>query len=192
MLKFLSIVLLTFTTGLAIVQAADGEANRQKLIVGTREAPPFAMKDDAGVWTGLSIELWEDVAQDLGMAYELREMGEPETLIDGVSDGTIDVSIAAITVTAERAERVDFSQPYYTAGFGIVVPRTQGGGWWSTLSAFFSWDFLKVVGGNDDHRGLWRQITPHLGRAAGGIGLDVCERDHHLRVHRADCRVAHG
>ena len=115
MLKFLSIVLLTFTTGLAIVQAADGEANRQKLIVGTREAPPFAMKDDAGVWTGLSIELWEDVAQDLGMAYELREMGEPETLIDGVSDGTIDVSIAAITVTAERAERVDFSQPYYTA-----------------------------------------------------------------------------
>jgi polar amino acid transport system substrate-binding protein len=146
MLKFLSIVLLTFTTGLAIVQAADGEANRQKLIVGTREAPPFAMKDDAGVWTGLSIELWEDVAQDLGMAYELREMGEPETLIDGVADGTIDVSIAAITVTAERAERVDFSQPYYTAGFGIVVPRTQGGGWWSTLSAFFSWDFLKVVG----------------------------------------------
>jgi polar amino acid transport system substrate-binding protein len=146
MLKLLGIGLLAFTTSLTSLAAAPAESAAKKLIVGTREAPPFAMKDAAGEWTGLSIDLWENVAQELGVAYELREMGEPETLIDGVADGSIDVSIAAITVTAQRALRVDFSQPYYTAGFGIVVPRSDGGGWWSTLSAFFSLNFLKVVG----------------------------------------------
>lgn len=115
------------------------------LIIGTREAPPFAMKGADGEWTGLSVDLWKNVAQQLDLEFEWREMGEPETLIDAVADGSIDVSVAAITVTAERARRVDFSQPYYTAGFGIVVPVKDGSNWWATISAFFSMDFLKVV-----------------------------------------------
>lgn len=128
-----------------LAAAMTMEAASSKLIVGTREVAPFAMKNDAGEWTGLGIELWQDVARDLGVEYELREMGEPETLIDAVADGSIDVSIAAITVTVERAQRVDFSQPYHAAGFSIVVPNT-GGGWWNTIGGFFSLDFLKVVG----------------------------------------------
>jgi len=115
------------------------------LVVGTREAPPFAMKGPDGEWTGLSIDLWTDVAKRLDLEFEWREMGEPETLIDAVADGSIDASVAAITVTAERARRVDFSQPYYTAGFGIVVPVSERSNWWATISAFFSVDFLKVV-----------------------------------------------
>ncbi len=117
-----------------------------KLVVGTREAPPFAMKDSDGQWTGLSIDLWRDVAERLELDYEWREVGDPEALIDGVADGSLDASIAAITVTAERARRVDFSQPYHNAGFGIVVPKSANSGWWSTLGAFLSFDFLKVVG----------------------------------------------
>lgn len=130
-------------TCLAPLNGAMAEDSKP-LVIGTREAPPFAMRDADGQWTGLSIELWRDVANQLDLDYELREMGEPETLIHGVADGTIDASIAAITVTAARAQQVDFSQPYYTAGFGIVVPEA-GSSWWATLSAFFSYDFLKVV-----------------------------------------------
>lgn len=118
---------------------------KDKLIIGTREAPPFAMKDDHGEWSGIAIDLWREVAGQLEISYELREMGEPETLISGVADGSLDGSLAAITVTAERAREVDFSQPYFNAGLGIVVPATREGGWWTTVRAFFSWDFLKVV-----------------------------------------------
>ncbi len=115
------------------------------LVIGTREAPPFSMKTADGEWTGLSVDLWKDVAKQLNLEFEWREMGEPETLIDAVADGSIDASIAAITVTADRARLVDFSQPYFTSGFGIVVPIKESGSWWAIISAFFSADFLKVV-----------------------------------------------
>ncbi len=136
----LALVFLGFS---ALAPAA--EQPRPKLVVGTREAPPFAMKAPDGEWSGLSIELWRKVAGELGVDYELRELGSPSSLVDGVADGSVDLSVAAVTVTAERARRVDFSQPYYSTGYGIVVPLAKGGGWWSTLRGFFSWNFLKVV-----------------------------------------------
>ncbi len=130
---------------MAPLVGAPTEEKSETLIIGTREAPPFAMKSPEGGWTGLSVDLWEDVAQQLGLQFEWREMGEPETLIEAVADGSIDASIAAITMTADRARQVDFSLPYYTAGFGIVVPVKEGSNWWATVSAFFSVDFFKVV-----------------------------------------------
>ena len=120
-------------------------AENGTLIIGTREAPPFAMQGEDGAWTGLGITLWEEVARELDLKYEWREMGEPETLIESVADGSLDASIAAITVTSDRAKKVDFSQPYHTAGFAIVVPKGSSHSWWVILKAFFSVGFLKVI-----------------------------------------------
>ncbi len=120
-------------------------ATTETLVVGTREAPPFAIKNADGSWSGLSIDLWNRVAEEIGVTTEWQEMGAPETLLDGVADGSLDASIAAITVTADRAKHVDFSQPFYNSGLGIVVPAAGESGWWHTISAFFSTDFLKVI-----------------------------------------------
>ena len=38
--------------------AAPPEFPNRELVVGTKEAPPFAMKAPDGSWTGLSIDLW--------------------------------------------------------------------------------------------------------------------------------------
>ncbi len=131
---------------MAISPLARATADESRpMVIGTREAPPFSMKGADGQWTGLSVDLWNDVAQQLNIEFEWREIDELETLIDAVADGSIDASIAAITVTADRARHVDFSQPYFTAGFGIVVPIRESGSWWAIIGAFFSADFLKVV-----------------------------------------------
>lgn len=116
-----------------------------KLVIGTREAPPFAMKNSDGEWSGLSIDLWQEVARRLELNYEFKEMGSPETLIAGVANGTLDASISAITVTADRAELVDFTQPYYNSGLGIVVPTKTDNAWWAMLAGFFSIRFLEVI-----------------------------------------------
>ena len=130
---------------LSSVICAQTQTPPETLVIGTREAPPFVMKDDQGEWTGLSVSLWEQIAKDLGVETEWQEVSDPEALIDGVADGSLDASIAAITVTAERARRVDFSQPFFTSGLGIVVPATGDEGWWSLVRALFSLAFLKVV-----------------------------------------------
>lgn len=138
-----AVLLIGFGSG--SVPANAQETASRDLVVGTREAPPFAIKNPDGTWSGLSIDLWNRVAEELNITTTWREMGAPESLITGVTDGSIDASIAAITVTAERAKAVDFSQPFYNSGLGIVVPAAGDSGWWATLRAFFSVGFLKVV-----------------------------------------------
>lgn len=100
---------------------------RSVLVVGTKVAPPFAMKLEDGTWRGIAIELWEDVAAELGYEYDLRE-ATLEELISGLEDGAFDASVAALTVTAAREERIDFSHSFYSSGLGIAVPSAGGGG----------------------------------------------------------------
>jgi polar amino acid transport system substrate-binding protein len=38
---------------------AQGTIPEKELVVATKEAPPFAMKQPDGNWGGISIELWE-------------------------------------------------------------------------------------------------------------------------------------
>ena len=115
------------------------------LIVGTKVAPPFVMREPDGTWTGLSVDLWRDVAAQLGLHYEFREVRTPEALVDGVAQGRFDAAVAAVTVTSDREQRVDFSQPYFDSGLSIAVPRSLESGWRATLATFFSWGFLRLV-----------------------------------------------
>ena len=39
------------------------------LIVGTQVAPPFAMKNIEGTWTGVSIDLWRQIAAGIGSGF---------------------------------------------------------------------------------------------------------------------------
>jgi polar amino acid transport system substrate-binding protein len=126
--------------------APDGKAEvppRRKLIVGTKEAPPFSFKNAVGAWRGISIDLWNDIATELNLDYEFRET-DLAGLISGVKEGSLDAAVAALTVTPEREEVVDFTHPFHTSGLGIaVVPRK--GRWLGVLRTFLSWTFLKIV-----------------------------------------------
>ena len=57
----------------AICTAAQGQTlSGRTLIVGTQEVPPFAMKNNEGTWTGVSIDLWRQIAAELSLPFELR------------------------------------------------------------------------------------------------------------------------
>src|SRR5271170_1767416 len=89
------------------------------LVIGTKEAPPFAMKGEDGSWTGISIDLWRKIAADLNLNYRFQEASLDE-LIDGTAAGSLDAAIGAITITAERDKVVDFTHAYYQSGLGIA------------------------------------------------------------------------
>jgi polar amino acid transport system substrate-binding protein len=90
------------------------------LIVGTKEVPPFAMKNSEGTWTGVSIDLWRQIAAELKRPFEFRER-DLQGLLDGVADGSLDVAVAALSITTKREEICDFSHPYYVTGLGIAI-----------------------------------------------------------------------
>jgi ABC-type amino acid transport substrate-binding protein len=119
---------------------------KRELIVGTKEAPPFAMKDGSGAWTGLSIELWRHMADKLGLRYRLVEEPTVQGLIDSTARGDYDLSVAAITITAERERLVDFSQPFYATGLGIAVSTRPVGVWREVVRTMASSGFLIAMG----------------------------------------------
>ena len=88
--------------------------------IATKESPPFSMKDKSGTWRGISISLLMATAANLNIRYELIET-DLQDMLTGVAEGRYDAAVAALTVTPERMEVLDFSHPYYTTGLGIAV-----------------------------------------------------------------------
>jgi ABC-type amino acid transport substrate-binding protein len=120
-------------------------ASQHELVVGTKEAPPFAMKAADGSWSGISIDLWRRVADQLHLRYRFEEEPTVQGLIDGVAGGKFDIAVAALTVTAARARILDFTQPFYATGLGIAVPAGGEPSWLPVLRTLESFGFAQAV-----------------------------------------------
>ncbi len=120
----------------------------EELTVAIKPAPPFTIREGPpegpAIWKGPSVELWEDIALDLGLPFHYHET-TLDDMLAGVADGRYDVAVAALTVTAEREERVDFTHPYYTTGLAIAVSSQHASPWVNVLGTVFSLEFLRVL-----------------------------------------------
>jgi polar amino acid transport system substrate-binding protein len=149
----------------------------RELVIATKEAPPFAMKQQDGSWRGISIDLWRRIADRLHLRYRLLEQATVQNLIDGTAEGSFDAAMAAITVTAARERMVDFTQPFYSTGLGVAVSMTESR-WRSVVRALFSFGFFQAVLallGIAMCVGfvIWlleRRRTEHFGGGAKGLG----------------------
>ncbi len=140
------------TVCLIIIAGAVGHAQTSQLRSGdttlplrvaTRQVPPFAMKSPDGEWTGISIELWKRVAAKLGLRYTIVDMPLKD-MIEGVADSSVDVAVAALTITADRERRFDFSHTYFVSGLGIAVTPRSSAGVRYIVSKILSWDTLSL------------------------------------------------
>ena len=117
----------------------------RELIIGTKEAPPFAMKASDGTWQGISIMLWRRVADERHLSYRFLEETTVQDLLDGVAAGKIDLAVAGITPTAARERAVDFTQPFYTSGLGIAISVAGLEGWLPVVRSMTSFGFVQAV-----------------------------------------------
>ncbi|KAA3614544.1 MAG: ABC transporter substrate-binding protein [Planctomycetota bacterium] len=115
------------------------------LVIGTKQAAPFSFQVGDGPWQGISIDLWRGIAEKLGRPFEFREL-PLDQLISGLQDGTLDASVAALTVTPEREQVVDFSHPFHPSGLGIAVSAEEGGGILAAVQSLLSFRFFQAVG----------------------------------------------
>ena len=111
---------------------------------GQKRRPPFSIKTSDGDWAGISIDLWRQIASDLNFAFEFRELNLPD-MLDGIANGSLDAAVAALTVTPEREQLIDFTHPFYTTGLGIAISSKQKKPWYTAFRHFYSLAFLKVI-----------------------------------------------
>ena len=114
------------------------------LKVGVRDVPPFSMKD-GGQWRGLSVELWQHVAERRGWEYDYVAYPSVSGMFTALEDGSIDLITSSISVTSEREETFDFAHPFLSSHLAILARSTEENRWLRTARSFFSLPFLAAM-----------------------------------------------
>lgn len=83
---------------------------------------PFEYIDEDGNTVGFDVDLSEAIAEKLGLACEWLPNQSFDTLVPTIkAGGKADISIAGITISDERLEDVDFTDPYLDSNQGIIT-----------------------------------------------------------------------
>jgi polar amino acid transport system substrate-binding protein len=112
---------------LAAFSASVSEQRQvESLRVAVYNVPPYGYVDTDGTVSGVSVDLWRRVAEQMEWHYQLIPIADMETILSGLEQGRFDAAIGAITITPERAARVDFSYPAHRSGVAIALRREAG------------------------------------------------------------------
>lgn len=84
---------------------------------------PFNYEDLDGNMTGFEVDLGNALAEEMGLEPNPVFTQDFGALIEEVNNDRLDAIMGSLTITEERAEAVDFSEPYYLSG-GVIYTHT--------------------------------------------------------------------
>ncbi len=106
-------------------EAQAGQAEQtgdDTLRVVTQIQPPFVIYNDL-TYRGFSIELLRALSAEIGVRPEFTGVNSLAKLLDEMERDSADLAIAAIAITADREQILDFTHSYFQSGLQILVPQ---------------------------------------------------------------------
>jgi polar amino acid transport system substrate-binding protein len=145
----------------APVAAAPAPAPAKVYVVGTDAAyAPFESQNEKGEIVGFDIDVVRAAAAKAGV--EVKFVNTPwEGIFNTLQQGDRDMIVSAVTITDERKQTMDFSDPYFDAAQLIAVKET------SKVAKFADLKKLKVgvqTGTTGDEA-----VTKLLGKASTNV-----------------------
>jgi polar amino acid transport system substrate-binding protein len=111
------------TTAIALAAAAPCPAQQVLKVGSTPTGVPFTFLDTkSNSIQGVMVDLITEVGKDAGFQVQIEPM-QFSTLVPSLTSNKIDIISAAMFATAARKEVIDFSDPVYTYGEGLLVPK---------------------------------------------------------------------
>ena len=104
----------------SLPMAGMAVAAPRTVTVVTRNLTPFVITNDTGK-SGFTIDLWEEIAERQGWTTQFVDAESVAAQLKNISDGRADIGAGAISITAERRQSFDFSQPILNGGLQIMV-----------------------------------------------------------------------
>lgn len=96
-------------------------ANGKLVVVTNAEFPPFeSVEKDKLV--GIDIDIINAICDELDMELEIQDIAF-DSVISYVDKGMADVGISAMTITEERKDLVDFSEPYHDSKQVVLIRK---------------------------------------------------------------------
>jgi len=90
------------------------------LRIGVSLYEPWVMRSNDGNLYGYEIQIAQQLAKDLGVQTEFKVV-EWKDLISLLEKNEIDIIIAGMAITPERALRLNFSNPYSNSGISLAA-----------------------------------------------------------------------
>lgn len=108
---------------MAATSCAPATDNQGTLTVGMElKYPPFEMTDEKGNPTGVSVDMANALGKFLGKTVVIQNTAF-DGLIPSLKSGKIDLIISSMTATPERAQSIDFSNPYLKTGLCLLLSK---------------------------------------------------------------------
>ncbi|USB34224.1 amino acid ABC transporter substrate-binding protein [Paenibacillus sp. YPG26] len=111
------------TSGSKAQTALEAIKASGKLRIGTEGTyAPFTYHDKDGKLTGFDVEIAQEVSKRIGVEPEFVET-QWDSLIAGLDAKRFDTVFNEVSITDERKEKYDFSDPYIVSKAVLIVPE---------------------------------------------------------------------
>lgn len=114
------------STTVATETTAVAPSQRPVLRVAVRPLEPFVIPDGNGRYSGFSIDLLRDIADEAGFDVQYVQVGSVGEQLQAVQQGRADLAIGAISITSAREGVLDFSHSMFESGIQAMVSDSAG------------------------------------------------------------------
>ena len=95
-----------------------------EIVIGIfSDKAPFGYIDADGKPAGYDVVYGDRIAADLGVTAKYVPV-DAAARTEVLASNKVDITLANFTVTPERAEKVDFANPYFKVSLGVVSPAS--------------------------------------------------------------------
>ncbi|MDX2320981.1 MAG: transporter substrate-binding domain-containing protein [Moritella sp.] len=132
----------------SVINASSSVINASSSVihVGSYHCPPFVMSvhpngNPQPTSTGLSILLWQRIANSLDLPYQIQNYALQD-LLNEIEAGNVEVGISCISITPERELVMDFSHSFYETHLAIAVKEK---GYWRSFLQLITNSTLLII-----------------------------------------------
>ncbi len=115
------------------------------LTVGIAGAEPFVINSGNNNFEGVSIEIWQQLANRENWAYNYKAYASVDDALNALQNAQVDLVVGPVSITSKRATSFSFSQPYYQSSLAIAS-KQNAINFWGRIKPFFSLKLLTAVG----------------------------------------------
>ncbi|NCQ68433.1 MAG: ABC transporter permease subunit [Microcystis aeruginosa L111-01] len=110
---------LVLAIGLSVIPAFSQTPPNPFRVATEATFPPFEFQQ-GGQLTGFDIDLMRAIGKEADLNIDFRNLPF-DGIIPALQARTVEAAISGMTITAERAQAISFSRPYFRAGLAIAV-----------------------------------------------------------------------
>ncbi len=137
------LIFLLFTPFLSWAEAVNPASDTASLRVAVAGTAPFILQGN-GSPGGLSIEVWDEIAASLDLRFATKAYPSVPDALDALEAGQVDAVVGPVSITSERAARMELTQPYFRSSLSILSHSDELG-IWERIEPFFTVRLLYAV-----------------------------------------------